>query len=181
MPLGFLLPFCKPAQAPSFLPQRLYHPFASKSKIALVPPGLTPRQMLRRMKGCPALAAPVGELALLARAVERGEIDPLPPLNAVVVFTGAHFGELRDLERDLFWRVFEAPVFEQCIGLDGQVLAVECDAHQGLHVLSAGQHLPEGFTALPERAPCGCGRATPRWIGLRQKAPAAMDIALIRP
>jgi len=180
MPLGFLRQFRKPAQAPRFQPQRLYYPFASGSKMAIVPAGTAPRQMLRYMRGCLAAAAPVEDLLLLAHACERGETGALPELNALVVFTGTGFGGLEESGRDLFWRVFQVPVFEQCIGPDGQVLAVECDAHQGLHVLTADPRPPEGFTARFERTPCGCGRVTPRWIGLRRSVPIHSDAALSR-
>ncbi|MCL5743211.1 MAG: hypothetical protein M1541_04665, partial [Acidobacteria bacterium] len=79
MPFALLRQFRKPAQAPPrFLPQRLYYPFASASRMAVIPSGLTPRQMLRYLKGCLAIAAPVEDLALLARAGESGEIHPIP-------------------------------------------------------------------------------------------------------
>ena len=54
---------------------------------------------------------------------------------------------------------FAVPVFEQIIGPDGELLAAECEAHDGLHIEVAG--LPwEGYRL--ELAACGCGRKTPR-------------------
>jgi hypothetical protein len=62
------------------------------------------------------------------------------------------------LERERLWRAFRVPVFVQIIGKRGELLAAECDAHDGLHVESQ-TYTPEGPL---EAAPCECGRTTPR-------------------
>jgi hypothetical protein len=38
-------------------------------------------------------------------------------------------------DRDLFWRVFQVPVFEQRISESGALIAWECQAHNGLHLV----------------------------------------------
>ena len=59
-------------------------------------------------------------------------------------------------ERERLWRAFRVPVFEQIIAPDGELLAAECEAHDGLHIEISG--LPwDGYRL--ERAACGCGRS----------------------
>ena len=37
-------------------------------------------------------------------------------------------------QRERLWDAFELPVFEQLRGFEGELLASECDAHDGLHL-----------------------------------------------
>jgi hypothetical protein len=71
---------------------------------------------------------------------------------------------LTEGERERFWRVFGVPIFEQIVDRDGQLMASECEAHNGLHVDSAEVELKsfesEGYQ-LDETA-CGCGRKSRR-------------------
>jgi hypothetical protein len=61
-------------------------------------------------------------------------------------------------QRDKLWRAFRVPVFEQIIGDRGELLAAECEAHDGLHI----QH-PVFSALLPvDSTPCGCGKKSPR-------------------
>jgi len=62
-------------------------------------------------------------------------------------------------ERAWLWRAFRVPVFEQIIGPDGELLAAECEAHDGLHIEIPGLSW-SGYQL--EMSPCGCGRKTPR-------------------
>jgi hypothetical protein len=57
------------------------------------------------------------------------------------------------------WQAFRVPVFEQIIGRAGELLAAECDAHDGLHVLSPKLDV-EGKRI--DVSPCACGRKTSR-------------------
>lgn len=138
-----------------------------------------------------SLAGPVPGLMALAEAALAGRFR-LPSLrNAVIPFTGLKHGCLRQQERDLLWRAFELPVFEQFRGFSQELLAWECEAHEGLHIeednaifetatrdrellltclgceeyalLRLGTHL----TARLDAAPCGCGHPAPRLVGLR--------------
>jgi hypothetical protein len=101
-----------------------------------------------------AIAAPREQLLGLA-AADR------PPVftHAVIALEGPGDPMLSAVERERLWRAFRVPVFEQIIGSDGELLAAECEAHDGLHIEVPG--LPwEGYRL--EMAACGCGRKTPR-------------------
>jgi len=82
-----------------------------------------------------ALAGPVAALREIATAIESGLAEAPPLKHFVVPFTLAPEGALSAHDRDRFWRVFRVPVFEQRLGFDGQVIAYECEAHDGLHIL----------------------------------------------
>ena len=73
-------------------------------------------------------------------------------------------------DRERLWQAFHVPVFEQIIGPNGELLAAECEAHDGLHVEVPGLSL-DGYRL--EVAQCGCGRAAPRLA-------AAQPIELLR-
>ena len=145
-----------------------HHPgFDSALRVAVLTPEMTLRQILKKMRAARAIAGMVPVLRSLAEAVEAGTAA-LPPVEAaVVVFTGACHGELSALERDLFWRVFQVPVFEQLLTPDGRVIAMECDAHDGLHLLDEDGP-PEEYRAFLDRTPCGCGNTQPRLAGLHR-------------
>ena len=83
-----------------------------------------------------AVAASVGMLRMLAKGISSGR-GRLPSLkHAMIAFTGPWSGGLLEEEdRDLFWRVFQVPIFEQHLGPDDRVVAWECEAHRGLHLL----------------------------------------------
>ena len=130
------------------------------------------------------LAAPVSVLRTMA-GLAGAQRYP------VVAFTGARHGTLTEADRDLFWKSFRVPVFEQFLGLSNELVAEECEAHDGLHVreeemiieVRTGElvftplealaypvlRIATGLTARPERSLCQCGRA-----GLR-----LMDVAPI--
>lgn len=64
-------------------------------------------------------------------------------------------------DRDWLWNHFGVPVFEQLLGSDNRLLATECEAHDGLHLIMKVPH------SILDRAACGCGSLSPR---LRQPA-----------
>jgi hypothetical protein len=142
------------------------YPLQPAPRVAVLEPGFTLPKIVQRMRHCGAIAAPVSVLKRLASAVSSGEVSPPSLENAVIVFTGTRHGELSELERDLFWRVFQVPVFEQFFALDGRLIAMECEAHQGLHLVAPPTALA-GFQAVLDSTPCGCGDPNPRIIGLR--------------
>jgi hypothetical protein len=138
-----------------------YPSYSPDLRIALLTPDLGIRQIRRKMRRARAVAATAIVLRRLAEAVETGTVT-LPPVDAaVIVFTGICHGELTALERDLFWRVFQVPVFQQLLSPDGQVLAMECDAHDGLHLLDATAPV-SGYRVLLDTEVCGCGNPHPR-------------------
>jgi phenylacetate-CoA ligase len=140
--------------------------------------------------GASALAAPVGVLRSFAEAVEAGEQEAPSLRHFVVSFTGGEQGELAEDDRERFWRVFQVPVFEQRLGFDGRVIAYECEAHDGLHIVPERAAIEETahsellLTSLTDlRRPtlrvgtrlggsiqhdcCDCGNAASRLIGAR--------------
>jgi len=101
-----------------------------------------------------------------------------------VVLTSLGDSPLEDHHRELLWRAFRVPVFEQLRGWDGAILARECEVHDGLHIedaavilhLHAEELLATQLTAFTEpivrartgltgdiaTAQCECGAETPR-------------------
>jgi hypothetical protein len=101
-----------------------------------------------------AIAASREQLLDLASA-ER------PPVLTHAIIALASPGDpiLSMAERERLWRAFHVPVFEQIIGPDGELLAAECEAHDGLHIEIPGLSW-DGYRL--EMSACGCGRKTPR-------------------
>jgi hypothetical protein len=81
-----------------------------------------------------SLAGSFGALESLVRGIRSGELSMAPTLRRITVHSRVDRGLLREADRDSLWRAFELPVFEQIRGLDGELLAWECEAHTGLHL-----------------------------------------------
>jgi hypothetical protein len=90
-------------------------------------------------------------------ALERIGVPSLT--HALIVLSRPGEARLSEADRERLWRVFHVPVFEQVIGAGGELLAAECEAHDGLHVELAG--LPLAGEEVVFSA-CPCGRKTPR-------------------
>jgi len=179
-------------------PQTFRSPLEQTPKTAILMAGFQPASGIKVMTqnwsqglkrfGASALAAPVGVLRSLAEAVETGEQDAPSLRHFVVSFTGGEQGELAEDDRERFWRVFQVPVFEQRLGFDGRVIAYECEAHDGLHIVPERAAIEETahsellLTSLTDlRHPtlrvgtrlagsirhdcCDCGNAASRLIG----------------
>jgi hypothetical protein len=103
----------------------------------------------------PAAIAAFREPLLELAAAER------PPAftHAVIALESPGDPLLSAVERARLWRAFRVPVFEQIVGADGELLAAECEAHDGLHIETPGLAW-DGYRL--ELEPCGCGRRTPR-------------------
>jgi phenylacetate-coenzyme A ligase PaaK-like adenylate-forming protein len=91
---------------------------------------------------------------------------------ALVVLT--RVAPMEQHDRDLLWRAFGVPVFEQLRDSDGVVIARECEVHDGLHLVENAA----GPTVEIELVTghCECGAETPRIRKLapvRQRAAAA--------
>lgn len=140
-----------------------------------------------------ALAAPVAVLRRVAATIAAGTLQ-LPTLRyGVLAWTGISRPYLTPADRDLLWRTFQVPVFEQFRGFQGEVLAAECDCHDGMHVeedaavweqrmdgrdellvTSIGNlrypalRLATGLRGRLDRSPCSCGRSEPRLSDLGQ-------------
>jgi len=103
------------------------------------------------------LVTPLRTALDLADQKRRG-IFNLPSLNtAMVVLTSAD-DSLADHHRDILWTTFGVPVFEQFRNSDGEVIARECEVHDGLHLADSTATLGgEIITGA-----CACGQETPR-------------------
>jgi hypothetical protein len=112
------------------------------------------------------------DLALsLADRKQRGLFD-IPSLNtAIIVLTSIEDSPLEDHHRNLLWRAFGLPVFEQLRGLDGAAIASECEVHDGLHIIAS---LPDLRGEIVTDH-CACGSEAPR---LRAVSPLAAKSAV---
>jgi len=167
---------------------RFCFPLPVQARIALLEAGFRPG---RNMSVCAvddlprcapeALVLPLGLALSLADRKQRGLFD-LPSLNtAIVVLTSPEDSPLADRHRDLLWRAFGVPVFEQLRGSDGAVIATECEVHDGLHVIEA---LPDLRGEIVTDH-CACGAETPRLRRpppvLAKAAPAAVPPPIFKP
>ena len=118
------------------------------------------------MRDFDVMVAPLQEALALADRKLRGLISPPSPRLAVVVWTGVDNDPLAEHHRDLLWRAFGVPVFEQIRNAEGQVIARECEVHDGLHM--DGEYLPESFGTEIVTGQCECGSEAPR---LRKRSP----------
>jgi hypothetical protein len=110
--------------------------------------------------------------------------------RALFIRVGFDEGLLAAIERDGLWQRHGIPMFEHLVGMDGALLAWECEAHCGLHIVEDNAvfesvqdellltsltdltqptiQLRTGWTAQIEPNPCDCGRPGSRLIGLRE-------------
>jgi hypothetical protein len=88
--------------------------------------------------------------------------------NAIIALVRPGEAGLTEDARELLWRAFRVPVFEQRIDASCRLLAAECEAHDGLHIEVAGTSPLAG--EVIETAICGCGRA-----GARLMAPDRVE------
>jgi len=135
------------------------HPMDSEPRTAVLAPGFQETKTVRVFpygwneraeRFCPtSIAGPAEQLRKLALRNIRLE-------HAVIAFTYEGESGLSHQDREMFWSAFGVPVFEQYLGAGNELLATECDAHSGLHVVTGCDHLPV------EREVCACGSMTPR-------------------
>ncbi len=106
----------------------------------------------------------------------------------LVVRTSLGQNLLSQMERQRLWELYGLPAFEQLVGLDGEPLAAECDAHSGLHLggsavfeliegelvaTSLGKarrpmvRLATGWRGSLDRRRCDCGEEGPRFVAAR--------------
>jgi len=135
------------------------HPMNPAPRTAILAPGFRAGRNMRVFEHgwCPrasrfqplSIAAPLAELRRLANIDLRLE-------HSVIAFTYEGDGGLSLEDRELFWRAFDVPIYEQYLDQNNRLLAFECDAHSGLHVVRGCEHL------WVDREPCACGDRTPR-------------------
>ncbi len=133
------------------------------------------------------IAAPLPALLEMAEAMLRGKADPAEAELGVAPLTGVGRPAIHPAERNLLWMALGVPVFEQFRGPAGELLAWECEAHAGLHVVAGRAEFfkargeteirvrltresiaaPTGLEGRIETEPCACGREGLRLCDLR--------------
>lgn len=135
------------------------HPMNPAPRTAILAPGFEPTKTAGVFpRGWDEQAARFQPQSIAASLVElrRLAAQGLRLEHAVIAFTYAGEEGLGSADRELFWRGFGVPVFEQLLDPGNRLLAMECDAHSGLHVLRSCEDL------RLEREPCACGNRSPR-------------------
>jgi hypothetical protein len=138
---------------------RFVHPFDPAPRTAILAPGFCQTPTVRtfpegwseraRRFNPASVAGPLPLLRRMARDTWTFE-------QAVIAFTYGDGPGISQQDRELLWRAFGVPVFEQYLSPRNKLLAIECDAHSGLHVVG----VCEGFPL--EHDVCPCGSRTPR-------------------
>jgi hypothetical protein len=96
-----------------------------------------------------SIAGPPDQLRRLVRA-------GVQPQHSVVAFSYDGQEGLAASDRELFWKTFGVPVFEQLLSAGNELIAMECDAHDGLHLIGDFKDLKAGISTCP------CGNPAPR-------------------
>ncbi len=142
------------------------YPAGGNPRIALLAPGFRTTRSIRLFSGPtdPALSvfdpdALAGTPSQLRRIALAS--SPLHLRNAVIALTYEDGEALRDEDRDLFWSVFGVPVFEQYLTRANELIASECEAHDGLHAVGPAARRA-AWTI--ETRPCACGDTHARLV-----------------
>lgn len=145
------------AQFQSPLPARtaiLVRGFAETRRVRVFPEGWSDRVARFEPE---IVAARIVQLRKLACSDPRPEIS-----HALVVLRYDTDPPPSKDDRDRLWRLFGVPVFEQYLNERNEVLAMECDAHAGLHVVQGC--LDQAFLDQTMDATlCCCGNPAPRF------------------
>ncbi len=193
-------------------PQDLFWPLPRPGRTAVLGAGFRWRPGVRAFRGAAlsrlarfdpdALAGPVFELQRVADGIADGWIRRLPLRHSVLAFVILRHAFLSDETRHLLWRIFKVPIFGQIHGLGGELLAWECEAHEGYHIEEhcaifeldghgggpellatslVGRRRPAirlatGLTAGIEDATCGCGQKGRRLVNLRRRSLAKVSV-----
>jgi hypothetical protein len=160
------------------------YPISPAPRTAVLVPWFRSTRAARLLAG-PVRVFPDGwnqEVTVFAPAAVAGTFEQIRALaqmqipsltHALIVLARPGGRRLAEIDRERLWQDFRLPVFEQIIGPSGDLLAAECEAHDGLHVESSD--LPMGRETI-DTSPCPCGRKTPR-IGVARGAELECRIA----
>jgi hypothetical protein len=150
-----------------------------------------------------AIAGSFSALQRLAHNVRSGRVSVARTVRRIIVRSRIDGELLPEANREFLWQALELPLFEEVRGLDGELLAWECEAHAGLHVnaecalveepAGGGEELlitsltgmcypilrlRTGLVAQRARGLCGCGEKSGRLILPRSaRQPLAMETA----
>lgn len=140
------------------------HPMHPTPRTAILAPGFQETKLVRVFPAGwneeaarfhpSCIAAPTEQLR---RLTDHG----IELSHAVVALNYEGRPGLSDDDRDLFWDSFGVPVFEQQLGPGNELLAMECEAHAGLHVMTNFDD------ARLDRNSCACGNPAPRFLRRR--------------
>jgi hypothetical protein len=101
------------------------------------------------------------------------------PSSALVVLTGPGRGFVSSAERDRLWKLFRVPCFERLLDVDGTVVASECEAHNGMHLVDSFEEWelqddvlcrdgqPVACVTESRQETCGCGHHGRKIFGVR--------------
>lgn len=133
------------------------------------------------------LLGSAADLERLAEQTRVGAIELSTVDHAIFILTQCTDKPASDTLRVILWQAFGAPIYELLIGDEGQVVASECEAHEGWHVepspsFSTSSNepvldspgwslLPSGLFGLVETQPCPCGRQGMRVMNVEQLVP----------
>jgi hypothetical protein len=144
----------------------LVYPIPPAPKTAVLVPWFRPGGLVRvfgagwteetgAFAPCAIAATPLQLAALIAAKTS-------PPTHPLIALTRAGDPRITDADRRELWAAFGVPVFEQIVGERGELLAAECEAHEGLHIES--EKFPLNNEMMLDWSACGCGRKTPRLV-----------------
>ena len=141
---------------------RFVHPMDPAPRTAVLAPGFQETKLIRVFPSGWNEAAARFEPSSIAGTADRlrGLIRlGLQLRHATIVFVYDGQPGLSSADRDLFWEAFGVPVFEQHLGPGNELLAMECDAHAGLHLAGDFEHL------RADQNSCACGNPARRLSG----------------
>ena len=158
----------RPITAGHAVGQRFPYPLRPAPKIAvfsshfLAEPGVVIGRKPEGIQGL-GVASAAAPMRILRRLAD-GSWQPTHPL---VALSGFRDGSLSSQHRDEIWTRFGVPVFEYLLDTRGQIVARECEAHDGLHLLHPVQYADASYTDQP----CPCGTPGIRMRTLRTPQP----------
>jgi hypothetical protein len=160
-------------------PQRLQLPLHFEGSIAVLDSGFRMERGMREFGAdlqmvedfAPeVIVAPLQIAIALADQKVWGLMEFASVRAALVVLT--RVAPMEQHDRDLLWRAFGVPVFEQLRDSDGMVIARECEVHDGLHLVGSAAGSSVEIEVVTGH--CECGAETPR---IRKLAPARQRAA----
>jgi hypothetical protein len=160
------------ARKPAFV-----YPIPPAPRTAVLIPGFRSRGKVRLFAdGWSAKAARFKPQAIAGTLAQFEAIaaTDISVSHAIIVIGRCDDARLTEADREKLWTRFRVPVFEQIVGEDRKLLAAECEAHFGLHVVGK---MPPDVVGKLDTSPCGCLRTTPRIISEEPREHAAARAA----
>ena len=175
--MQFSLRMKPPGRASTLSLAEYISPVQPEPKTAILIPGFKETKRMRVFPGgwdsetaryrAAVLCAPSDDLVRLARNWdERWE----RPKRALVAFSFEYGEGPSEAEKDELWDRFGVPLFEQCLNFRRELMASECEAHEGLHLTPRCTGM-EGWRLAHGR--CACGNPAPRMMREIRRAMAA--------